>query len=179
MNTTRDIINMGICLRFISICVINFIPIKTFWKIFFLIFIFDIFDNFIFYILNFFKKETLKMTKDDYIYYQKWDKFLDTLSNSVILFYLSQYNDKLFFNIFAFLYIYRIVGIVYYYKTNDLKYLVRFPNYFDFMAVVYSLLQDYFPKTDQYIKLILIFGTIPLKLYQENYLYNTHMKFTQ
>ena len=111
---------------------------------------------------------------DKTIYYQKKDKFIDTICHTLLLLYIL--NNKVFGNrftiIIVLLYLYRLIGTYIFLKKENRKYLFYFPNFFLEITLGFSMI-NYIPFLKKYTFIILL-SIIIFKILLE---YNLHYKY--
>tara|TARA_B100001057_G_C22737383_1_gene906354 strand:- start:710 stop:1294 length:585 start_codon:yes stop_codon:yes gene_type:complete len=110
--------------------------------------------------------------------YHQTDKISDTIIYSLLLFQIYNYNllHKLDLKLVLYLFIYRLVGIILYFITQNRKYLIYFANFFLWITLTIFIMK-YFKKnyknflSIQHYKLIFTI-VAGLKLIQEIFLHS-------
>lgn len=175
----KKLINILFIIRFLYIYIIFNLKIDILYKVILLIagdaidsIIIDIYENKkgIFYKLIK-QNDNYSISNETYNYYEKGDKILDIITNIFIIKLLYDLKiPKNQFLIILFLFIYRLIGIILFFKTNSNKYFIYFINYFEFYVIIYLISKKLkFTYSTTHILYIISFI---LKIIQEVYLHS-------
>lgn len=101
--------------------------------------------------------------------YQLTDKIMDTITYTVLLIYTSTKEYRWFTPMLIVLFVFRMIGVLFYLKNGDRRMLVYFPNFFLPTMIVFYLM-DYLDVSKMYYYLSLI----PIFIYKIYNEYNYH-----
>jgi len=101
--------------------------------------------------------------------YQLTDKIMDTITYTVLLIYTSTKEYRWFTPMIIVLFVFRMIGVLFYLKNDDRRMLVYFPNFFLPTMIVFYLM-DYLSASKIYYYL----SVIPIFIYKICNEYNYH-----
>lgn len=98
-------------------------------------------------------------------FYQNWDKSFDLYYLTFIFIIAFGFKDKLAKNTAIFLFLYRLIGLAFFYTTHNRQFLFFFPNIFENFVIFYLTYKLFSKKDvlfDTHNKLILVLSVIAI-----------------
>lgn len=94
--------------------------------------------------------------------YSKADKIGDTFTNLFLLIYVYIYAPQ-YFTLLLLLFVFRLIGVLMFFKTHNKKYFIYFPNFFITFMIFIGIIIDYKLNLSEHI---IISGITLLVIYQ-------------